>query len=57
MRTVEGFNRRLEELEKGQVKLMEELEKLRGKQAEMEGKWVGPGENESVVERNNKLLP
>ena len=57
-RTVEGVNRRLEELERGQAKLMEELEKLRGKQAEMEGKWTGPRDDESVVvvERNNKLL-
>ena len=58
-RTVEGVNKRLEELERGQVKLIEELEKLRGKQAEMEGKWVSPRDDESVVavERNNKLLP
>ena len=58
-RTVEGVNKRLEELERGQVKLREELEKMRGKQAEMEGKWVGPRDDESVVavEMNNKLLP
>ena len=38
---------------------MKELEMFRGKQAEMEGKWLGPRDDESVVavEGNNKLVP
>ena len=48
-RTVEGVNRRLDELERRQVKLMKELEKLKGKQAEMGGKGVCPRDDEIVV--------